>query len=325
MTAAADGTIRIWDVNRTFKNCAVVKVKTPRGRLPVTSCAMAKDGKLFSAACFDGSLQIWRHNSRFIRPDIYIPKGHEANTATSRVVFSGDSQQLITRGGDNTIKVWDLRNTKEALKSFGNLLNMFPETDVILSPDERLIVGCISAKRGEGKGSLVFIDSTTLEIVQTVLVSDGAAIRAIWNEAINQLVVGCSDFNIHALYNPNMSTKGALLCAGKKPKRKEPMDFQQIVVPHEFNEGATNPKRQRAMAMIPELPRKKGGAATSMYAKYNLPNGSKDEPKEQDPREAILAMAEAAEADPIFFGRAYAETQPKPIFDMEEAEQTPNR
>lgn len=35
---------------------------------------------------------------------------------------------------------------------------------------------------------------------------------------------------------------------------------------------------------------------------------------EEDPREAILKYAEAAEKDPKFIAPAYAETQPKPVF-----------
>jgi len=46
------------------------------------------------------------------------------------------------------------------------------------------------------------------------------------------------------------------------------------------------------------------------------------DPREKDPREALLAMDELAKADPMFFGRAYAATQPKPILaEVPEEEQ----
>lgn len=35
---------------------------------------------------------------------------------------------------------------------------------------------------------------------------------------------------------------------------------------------------------------------------------------DEDPREAILKYAEAAEKDPKFIAPAYAETQPEPVF-----------
>lgn len=38
--------------------------------------------------------------------------------------------------------------------------------------------------------------------------------------------------------------------------------------------------------------------------------------RDQDPREALLARASEAESNPLFIGRAYAETQPKTIFNL---------
>lgn len=41
---------------------------------------------------------------------------------------------------------------------------------------------------------------------------------------------------------------------------------------------------------------------------------------EEDPREAILKYADAAEKDPKFIAPAYAQTQPKPVFAKSDSE-----
>lgn len=43
--------------------------------------------------------------------------------------------------------------------------------------------------------------------------------------------------------------------------------------------------------------------------------------RDEDPREAILKYAEVAEKDPKFIAPAYAETQPKPVFEESEEEE----
>ncbi|CEP03728.1 hypothetical protein PBRA_003336 [Plasmodiophora brassicae] len=327
MTAAGDGTLRLWDVNRPTKARDTIKVKAARGRLPVTACTASADGRYLAAACQDGSLQIWKNDGRFNRPDVYIASGHAANTDTSSIVLTSDCRQLVSRGGDDTIKVWDLRSSKAPLKVFDDLPNFFPETDVILSPDERLIVGCVSVKRGQGRGRLVFIDRTELSVVQSVDVCDGSAVRALWSPTLNQIVVGGADFNVHVLYDPRWSTKGALLCAGKKPKRKEPMDFHQFApAVHVFGQQGLSKKRQREKqaldpikAKIPQIPVSgfgKGAALESTVSDYVAKHVVRShDPRSEDPREALLRYADQAAQDPVFFGKAYAESQPVPVFD----------
>lgn len=56
-----------------------------------------------------------------------------------------------------------------------------------------------------------------------------------WHPLINQLLVGCGDRtsgSVHVLYSPERSEKGALLCAGKKNRPKNPVDFQPELIIH---------------------------------------------------------------------------------------------
>lgn len=57
----------------------------------------------------------------------------------------------------------------------------------------------------------------------------------LWHPVINQLFVGCGDRtsgSVHVLYSPERSEKGALLCAGKKNRPKNPLDFQPTPIIH---------------------------------------------------------------------------------------------
>jgi hypothetical protein len=46
------------------------------------------------------------------------------------------------------------------------------------------------------------------------------------------------------------------------------------------------------------------------------PPNTQDKTRDEDPREAILRHAEAAERDPRWVTPAYATTQPQPVFDL---------
>ncbi len=79
MTAAGDGTIRLWDVAKPDKNRQVLKFKSTVPRLEITACAFAPSGKLLGggaaraaignssvpaedrvrAAAVSGSIEVW--------------------------------------------------------------------------------------------------------------------------------------------------------------------------------------------------------------------------------------------------------------------------
>jgi hypothetical protein len=54
------------------------------------------------------------------------------------------------------MKVWDIRNSKVALKSFPNLAN-FGETNALFNPEGNLILTGTSVKKGEGLAWLFFM------------------------------------------------------------------------------------------------------------------------------------------------------------------------
>lgn len=158
----------------------------------------------------------------------------------------------------------------------------------------------------------------------------------------------------HVYYDPEQSTKGALLSAYKQKRRKDPSDSIQhfaIHTPHALPmfKDAPSAKKQKLKdrqdpikSRKPDLPI--AGPTGRKYVPYRVSPSSRfrvnhpiprgqvgssvthhlmkslisktGSEREVDPREAILRFAQEAEADPYWF-RAYQATQPKPIFDHE--------
>lgn len=128
------------------------------------------------------------------------------------------------------------------------------------------------------------------------------------------------------LYDPRFSTKGAVLTAGRAARReKDPSDFAvepQIYNPHALKMFRVNPmdeRRQKALdrkdpmkSKIPEKPvlSKNAGNTSFFFTKYVM-EGREKRVLNEDPREALLKMNSAAQSDPIFFGPAYAKSQPQ--------------
>ena len=55
-----------------------------------------------------------------------VRDGHQRGTETSSIVFSYDNVSVATRGGDETLKLWDLRQFRRPLHTAAGLFNKFP-------------------------------------------------------------------------------------------------------------------------------------------------------------------------------------------------------
>jgi len=341
MTYSEDGTIRIWDVNKVDKrNNNVVKLKSAQGKMsPVTSAVYSPNGSILAGAGKDGSLQIW-DVKKLLAPKHVVREAHEPDTDTSSVLFSQNNYTLVSRGGDHTVKIWDVRQFKSPIKTFENLPNEYPETDLAFSPDETLIVTGTSSRVKDGGneddngigGYLVFIDRFNLKVVRATKVADKSVVRVLWHPEINQIVAGCAE-QTHVLYDPNISKKGALLCFGRKKRVLTPADgiehlhirlpnaiFAEEKVGRQLRAAdRKNPKKSKQPQE--PLPGVIGGGgrinnqtSTQFFmSKIIVQDKRKLERRDQDPREELLKYAKVAEEDPMFLGRAYAKTQPKNI------------
>ncbi|EAZ16351.1 hypothetical protein OsJ_31813 [Oryza sativa Japonica Group] len=346
LTSSEDGSIRLWDVSDFKSQKQVIKPKLARPmRIPVTSCAWDHEGKRIVGGIGDGSIQLWTVKTGWgSRPDIHVEKTHTEDI--TGVKFSTDGQILLSRSMDSTLKIWDLRKMKTPLKVFEDLPNHYAETNVAFSPDEQLIfTGTSIEKDGENGGLLCFFDRRKLELVSRVGISPHySVIRCLWHPRINQVFATVGDKKeggTHILYDPSISQRGALVCVGRAPRKKSVDDFEvQPVIhnPHALPLFRDQPSRKRQREKIlkdplkshkPEAPvngpgfgGRVGTTKGSLLTQYLLKEGGliKETWMDEDPREAILKYADAAEKDPKFIAPAYSQTQPKPVFAESDSE-----
>lgn len=347
LTSSEDGSLRIWDVNDFKSQKQVIKPKLSRpGRVPVTTCAWDREGKCIVGGIGDGSIQIWNIKPGWgSRPDIHIPHGH--SDEITGIKFSSDGRILLSRSFDGSLKVWDLRRVKEPLQVFDDLPNHYAQTNIAFSPDEQLFLTGTSVERDSTTGGLLcFYDRVKLELVSRVGISATCSVvQCAWHPRLNQVFATAGDKHeggTHILYDPTISERGALVCVARAPRKKSVDDFQIEPVihnPHALPLFRDQPSRKRQREKIlkdplkshkPELPitgpghgGRVGTTKGSLLTQYLLKQGGliKETWMEEDPREAILKHADAAEKDPKFIAPAYAQTQPEPVFAKSDSEE----
>ncbi|KAF9434981.1 hypothetical protein BGZ76_007103 [Entomortierella beljakovae] len=334
ITSSNDGTIRLWDVENIRKQADVIAYKTKErgGRTSVSAVTYSSDGKLIAGAATDGTVCLYPSNGPFLRSTHTIENAHVKGTETTGITFSKDSQRMVTRGGDDTVKIWDVRNLKHPLAIAEDMSSLNSEVNVIYSPNERLIVTGTGVRKNEGYGKIVMMNSDTLEIVRTVSVTQSSVVKVLWHDKLNQIIAGNADGSVRVYYDPEVSTKGALLCASRAPKKRAIDDYEidrPIITPHAlpmFKEDKirSNKRKQEKMrsdpmaSHRPELPLSgpgRGGKVGHSTIQHVLAGVSKDRVREEDPRAALLKYAEVVEKDPQWITPAYKKNQPNPVFD----------
>lgn len=149
------------------------------------------------------------------------------------------------------------------------LRNDFPLTDVILSPNEQLVVTATSADRSlklrgsggneeEGQvGRLCFFERRTLRPVEAVSLGPTSGIRVVWNARINQIFVSLQDGKVRAFYDPELSTNGALLCANRQPRAHDPaqeLEFLDVITPHSLRQFRPEPSERKRRKLARQDP-----------------------------------------------------------------------
>lgn len=340
ITSSADSTIRIWDVEdrRKQKTVIVVKSKERGARTKVLACGYSPDGGIIGGACFDGALHMWQSNSNFARPSMTIEGAHTKSSETGSLVFSVDGRTVLTRGGDDTVKIWDLRAFKKPLAVRKDTPTLYPNTNAVFSPDDKYVITGAGGSASSKNGKLLFLQKDNLEVVKTLEVG-ATPVRVFWHSKINQIVTGLSNGEIYVLYSPETSLNGAKLLLNKGPPRKvtvedmsEAVTAPQIITPHalpmfrDIDPGrGTKRKREKdrmdpRKSRRPELPVTgpgKGGRVGASATQHIVQNLVRDTMRDEDPREALLRFAEKADQDPQWT-KAWKTNQPKPVFTEED-------
>ncbi|KAI8844762.1 transcription factor [Chytridium lagenaria] len=316
ITSSLDGTVRIWDINNKRQNTHVIAIKSKErgGRSPITSCSYSLDGNMVLCAGQDGEIRIYSSKAPYLRPSQSKEKAHIPGNIISSINISIDNHSVITRAFDDTLKLWDLRKFTDPVAIVEDLPNLYEETNAIFSPNDKLVVTGVSNRRSEKAGKLKFFHKADLSLVYEKDLGD-SVVRTMWHSRINQILTTSSEGEIYVHYDQKVSASGAKLCADKKAKTKTFEDYaiaadetaRVIYTPHAL------PMFRDEQPDFPLSGHGKGGKLGSSSASNMLKRVLKDTMRDEDPREAILKHAEAANADPYWVAPAYKSSQPKPL------------
>jgi len=341
VTAGTDSTLRIWDVNnpRSQKEVIVHKSKAAgsagRSRMTAVGWGSPTQGQnLLVSAALDGSLIMWSGNGPYARPAAEVREAHTANTWTSSLDISADGRLVVTRGGDDTIKLWDTRKFKQPVNTVTHTSTsaQYSTSSICFSPNSTSVI------TGSDTGHLYILNPATLKPELVTPVTPGSAlITALWHPKLNQIVTGSANAEVHVLYNPNTSFNGAKTVMSRAPKRHHIDDdpnlttdlangisSDAVIVP-----GGVRPTGSGYASRHPEVgltasgrsrdPRRPHVPQQTPFAKTNpdkeyvrsqIPLSSL---RDEDPREALLKYADKAKNDPLFTN-AWKETQPKTLY-----------
>ena len=344
VTAGTDSTLRIWDINMPLKQKEVIVHKSraagSAGRTRMTAVAWGtsvQGGKnLLVAAALDGTLVMWDGDGPFTRPAAEIREAHTRDTWTGGIDISADGRTVVTRGGDDMIKLWDTRKFKQPISKteHKSTSDQYPNSDIRFSPNSSSII------TGSADGQLHILNPATLKPELVTLVTGGSTLSTVlWHEKLNQILTGSANAETHVLYNPNTSTRGASTVMSKAPKRRHVDDDPNFTTDLSqglsgdaistgdglraaqsgTSYGARHPTLGLTVSGKSRDPRRPHIPTTTPFAKSqpderhvkeNIPLSSM---RDEDPREALLKYADKAEKDPMFTN-AWKTTQPKTLY-----------
>ena len=346
VTAGTDSTLRIWDANsqRTQKDVIVHKSRAAgsAGRTRMTAVAWGSPvqggSSLLVASALDGSLVMWGGDGPYTRPMAEIRDAHKKDTWTGGIAISTDGRSVISRGGDDLIKLWDTRKFKQPISVVEHLStsDQHANSNIRFSPDSSSII------TGSATGHLHILNPATLKPELVTSVTPGSPlVTVLWHEKLNQIITGSANAETHVLYHPTMSSRGAAMVMSKAPKRRhidddptlttdlsQGLSGESIVTPNGLltnnsQASASYASRHPTLGMTasgrsrdprrPHIPMTTPFAKSQpdeMHIRNNIPLSSM---RDEDPREALLKYAEKAEKDPMFTN-AWKHTQPKTIY-----------
>ncbi|KAI1644758.1 WD40 repeat-like protein [Daldinia loculata] len=330
VTAGTDSTLRIWDINnkRSQKEVIVFKSKAAgaAGRTRMTAVAWGSPtqggNNVLISAALDGTLVMWSGNGPFTRPAGEIREAHKPNTWTGGIDISSDGRMVVTRGGDNLIKLWDTRKFKEPLVTVEHpsTSDHYPTTNIKYAPNSTSII------TGSATGHLHILNPGNLRSEYTTLVTPGSPVITVdWHPKINQIVTGSANAETHILYNPTMSTRGAVDVMSRAPKRRHIDDNPEFTtdqslglsgdaivtpgtLPGTKKTGITASGKSKDPRR-PHVPQQTPFMRSQPDEKHISENIPLSRMLHEDPREALLKYADLAKKDPVFT-KAWKSTQP---------------
>ena len=332
LTAGTDSTLRIWDINnkRKQKDIIVFKSKAPGagGRTRMTAAAWSSQAQggnnIIVAAALDGTLVMYSGNGPFTRPAGEIQAAHKPNTWTGGLDISSDGRMVVTRGGDDTIKLWDTRKFKEPLVtvSHPSTSDHYPMSVIKYSPASTSII------TGSPTGDLHILNPANLRPELVTPVTPGSPLIAVdWHPKLNQIVTGSANAETHVLFHPTLSSRGAVESMSRAPKKRHVDDNPAFTMDQTaglsadaiISPGGILPGSRKTGAKgigkskdprRPHIPQQTPFMKNAPDEKRITENIPLARMLHEDPREALLKYAEIAKKDPMFT-KAWQGTQPE--------------
>ncbi|KAJ2746440.1 hypothetical protein GGI20_001358 [Coemansia sp. BCRC 34301] len=337
-TASADGSLRIWSCERPRSQDHVL-VSKARNAGPVTACRYSSamgPAVVIAAAQTDGTISLWPASGPYLRPTARIDAAHDKGTETSDIVFAPDGHCFATRGGDDTVKLWDVRKHVSPIATTA-IAASHSATSLAFSPSgSHILAGA--------QQSIAVLNASDLSVSRHIpaggCVNSAGITRILWHPRVNQIAAAATNGSISVLYSQVRSMRGAKLCAGKRPRTRagEGEVVGDIITPHALplfrdnkpaSMSAGKRRREAARGSEKHAPGQplyghgRGGTIGVNATQHIMKSIIKDTMRDEDPREALLRYAAVAEADPMFVTPAYKGTQDKPIFDDQAADEIP--
>lgn len=319
VTSGTDSTVRLWDLNETGRQRTVIVVRSKdRGtKTKVTAVAYTQDARAVLATGEDGAMYVWSTTGNYARPSATVQSAHARGQGATSLVVAADGHTLVSRGGDDTVKLWDMRQLREPVAIRTDMPNGSEHTDVIFSPDgSQVLTGLAAVPQGTSDmkdpqskwGQLAALDARTLETKLVYPVSESSVIRMAWHPRLNQVLATSRDGHVHVYYDKHASKLGALLAVSKRarvrvnpyaadPSTADPYADVPITIPEEEEDWIDPeykkpqfPKNAKNMR-VPQRPlegRGKGGRIGRSEMAPLMADLWEGDYRAEDPREYVL-------------------------------------
>ncbi|BGP01943.1 hypothetical protein RTBOTA2_005286 [Rhodotorula toruloides] len=313
--ACDDGAIHLWAASSNFtRPNSTCEGAHEKGTI-TSSIVFSPDGKHLATRGGDGTLKLW--NPKALKKPLAVATSLPSLNSETNAVFSPDSRYVLSGTAGAHAGVLAGGVEEERAKE-------------------------LEKEGGVGAGRVMVYATDGLQLVRAIDISPFSVVRVLWHPRINQILTGSADGSIHVLYSPATAVKGVTLAVTRAPKARAADDFasaadldRPIIAPHSlpmFKEdggmgtsaGGRGGKRKREKErhdpqktlkpMPPVVGPGRGGRIGAAATQHVVQGLVRNSMRDQDPREALLKYASADPNDNTWT-KAWAATQPKPVFD----------
>ncbi|PVU96186.1 hypothetical protein BB561_001357 [Smittium simulii] len=323
LTASDDSTVRIWDPDYYLKQKQHIEKAHDSGNFISSLEISPNETKLLSRS-EDQTIKLWDVRS-FKSP---IATAYDINSCyyQANACFSPDGKFVLAATGATKIKKTKELSDKDSAKL------VFMDS------------GSLNIVNQKSLSNMGNVDNKTNNSSEKNTSDEAVPVKVCWHKTLNQIAVSKSDGTITICYDDEKSIKGAKLCVSKAVKIKSTasdiytgQSTGKIITPNTlplFKESTSRSSKRRMEKIRkdpiashrPELPVRgqgRGGVIGTSETQYIMRSIIKDTTRDQDPREALLKHAAAAEESPYWVAPAYKKNQPKSIFNEKGMEDEP--